>query len=351
MSDNHRANCCLANGKTLRNLPPWINHDEWFHANSLMLTPPHAKCETLTLQCDTCGFVCSLPLWISQDQRTCQSMSEIYTPEYSPFSGLENNTSCLWVNAVSSISALLPDWQILHFKPLTADNCNQLVFELGKQFRSNSYVYTMNWQATTNTLESYWSARPSQLRNTYQRKKRALSKLAAKIEIHTDLTSELAIAYWHVYERSWKQQEKSQQFIDWLLRYSSDNQQLRFGVVYLNEKPIACQFWLVCNNKAYIFKLAQDKEFDYLSPGTVLMGDMMNYVISQDKVVIVDFLTGNDDYKKMWMDRASPLYGVEIFNLGNLRGRLRWYFNLLKKHVKRLVIVTKSRFLGAHNDH
>lgn len=346
MSDAYCA-ICLVNGNTLRDMPPWINHSAWFQALSLMLTPQNAKSETLMLRCNSCGFVCSLPLWVSHDQRTCQSMSELYTPEYSPFSGLENSTACWWKNAISAISSRFPDWAKLHFTPLSADHCKQLCSQLGSQFRSNSYLYTMNWQAATTSLDSYWQARPSQLRNTYQRKKRALSKLAARIEVHKRLTTELVNAYWHVYERSWKQQEKSQQFIDWLLRYSSDHQQLRFGVIYLNELPIACQFWLVCNDKAYIFKLAQNKEFDHLSPGTVLMGELMNYVIEEDRVQLVDFLTGHDDYKKMWMDRAFPMYGVEVFNLGNLPGRFHWCLHLGKNLLKKFLVDFKLRLSGA----
>ena len=74
---------------------------------------------------------------------------------------------------------------------------------------------------------------------------------------------------------------------------------------------------------AAIFKLAYNKDFTRFSPGTVLTAALLEHVICRDNVNTVDFLTGNDDYKKDWMSAKQPLYGIQLCNKRTWRGKLR----------------------------
>ena len=72
----------------------------------------------------------------------------------------------------------------------------------------------------------------------------------------------------------------------------------------------ASQVWLVSGGVAYIYKLAHLDEYAHLSPGTVLSAFMLERTIDQDHIATVDFLTGDDDYKKDWMSHRGERKGV-----------------------------------------
>src|SRR3546814_3832573 len=50
------------------------------------------------------------------------------------------------------------------------------------------------------------------------------------------------------------------------------------------------------------------------SPGTLLSAALFRHVIAVDRVARVDFGTGNDAYKRDWMNRHGPLWHIEAFN-------------------------------------
>jgi len=59
----------------------------------------------------------------------------------------------------------------------------------------------------------------------------------------------------------------------------------------------------------------------------------MRYVIDIDKVACVDYLSGDDAYKKEWMSHRRERWGIMIFNwrtwkgcLKMLNGFIRFYF-------------------------
>jgi CelD/BcsL family acetyltransferase involved in cellulose biosynthesis len=47
--------------------------------------------------------------------------------------------------------------------------------------------------------------------------------------------------------------------------------------------------------------MAYDEAFAEYAPGTLLTSHLMEYVIDQDHVTEVDYLIGDDAYKKDWM--------------------------------------------------
>ena len=51
-----------------------------------------------------------------------------------------------------------------------------------------------------------------------------------------------------------------------------------------------------------------------LTSGTLLSAALFRHVIEVDRVRRVDFGTGNDAYKRDWMNRHEPLWRIEAFN-------------------------------------
>jgi Acetyltransferase (GNAT) domain len=154
----------------------------------------------------------------------------------------------------------------------------------------------------------YLAARPGQLRTTLKRK-------AGKVEVQ--LTSQFDPALWAEYEAvyaaSWKPEEGSPAFLRAFAEAEGAAGRLRMAVARAEGTAIAAQFWTVEAGTAFIHKLAHTQESKPLSPGTTLSAALFEQVIDQDKVTLVDFGTGDDGYKRDWMELVRPRYRIEAF--------------------------------------
>lgn len=167
----------------------------------------------------------------------------------------------------------------------------------------------------------YLASRPGQLRTTLKRK-------AGKVEIR--LYRHFDAAAWDdyraVYAASWKPQEGSPPFLRAFAEAEGKAGRLRLAIAHADGRPVAAQFWTVEGNTAFIHKLAHIEEAKHLSPGTALSARLFEEVIDRDKVTLVDFGTGDDPYKRDWMDSVRPRYRIECLDPGNIRAwpRLVW---------------------------
>jgi hypothetical protein len=245
-----------------------------------------------------------------------------------------------WRQCFQRLSAYLPKCRQLQLEPLNASELALLRAARLPGWGLIALPISQNWQASTT---NYWSKRSSQLRHTIARKKKKLDQLGALINISTVISESLQQHYWQVYQRSWKPAEPTADFINQLLQQASSQGTLRLGVLCIAEQPIAVQCWLVADGVAAIYKLAQDKQFDSLSPGTVLTAALADYVMTQDKVHTLDFLTGDDAYKAQWMDSCSTLYRVTVFRLNNLKALAQYAVQCLKICLQQLRTKVKPK--------
>ena len=199
-----------------------------------------------------------------------------------------------------------------------------------------------NWthSVVDNAYKTYYSALPSNLRNTIRRKShkflqtgRGKLSLIEQCENLTAATQQ----FQSVYQRSWKQEEPYPTFIPGLLELAARKGWLRLGIASYDGKPVAAQLWLVNNNTAYIYKLAYDEAYKQLSPGTVLTAYLMEHGISVDGVSTIDYLTGDDAYKKYWMSAGRERMGVAAFNPAGLRGQTAYISHHLKRLAKKVI--------------
>eukprot|EP00456_Euglypha_rotunda_P086025 TRINITY_DN87037_c0_g2_i1.p3 TRINITY_DN87037_c0_g2~~TRINITY_DN87037_c0_g2_i1.p3 ORF type:complete len:110 (-),score=18.69 TRINITY_DN87037_c0_g2_i1:95-424(-) len=86
------------------------------------------------------------------------------------------------------------------------------------------------------------------------------------------------------------------------------------GIARIEGIPVAAQYWTVEDGTAFIHKLAHVEDSLKASPGTLLSAALFRHVIDVDHVERIDFGTGNDGYKKDWMNRHEPLWRLEAFN-------------------------------------
>ena len=181
-----------------------------------------------------------------------------------------------------------------------------------------------NWyMPVSGDWQSHSAALPGAVRTTLKRMGKRLAQRQARIEVITDPTDvdRAVAAYAQVYAHSWKQPEPVTGFMHGLASTCAQLGWLRLGLVWLDGEPIAAQLWIVSHGRAAIYKLAYDERFKNLSAGTVLTAHLMEHVIDQDKVCEVDYLVGDDPYKRQWMTHRRERIGLVAFDKTTFRGQ------------------------------
>lgn len=181
-------------------------------------------------------------------------------------------------------------------------------------------VSRSHWLDTNGrTFAEWWAARPGRLRSTVQRKGK---KGLVACTIHDAFSDALWDDYVAVYAQSWKDAEASPGFLrDWARRAAVDGA-LRLGIARVDGRPVAAQFWTLDAGTAHIHKLAQvsDDAIEALSPGTLLSHAMFAHAFDVDQATRIDFGTGDDGYKRDWMEESADLVSIVAIDLRQVRG-------------------------------
>ena len=149
----------------------------------------------------------------------------------------------------------------------------------------------------------YLSARPGQLRTTLKRKAKKVD-----VEISTHFDEVMWQSYESVYAESWKPEEGDPELLRRFAEAEGAAGRLRLGVARHEGEAVAAQAWTVEDGVAYIHKLAHLESAKPLSAGTTLTAALFEHVIDVDGVEWVDFGTGDDPYKRDWMEQVRPRY-------------------------------------------
>ncbi|PZO70618.1 MAG: GNAT family N-acetyltransferase [Pelagerythrobacter marensis] len=134
------------------------------------------------------------------------------------------------------------------------------------------------------SFDAYLGGLAGQLRSTLRRKSGALTT-----EIVEHFTDDRWADYSVIYAESWKPVEGDIALLRDFARDEAAEGRLRLG-------------------------LAHRRGADRYSPGTVLTAALMRHVIDQDRVAEVDFGTGDDAYKRIWMERSRPRYRLDCLD-------------------------------------
>jgi CelD/BcsL family acetyltransferase involved in cellulose biosynthesis len=158
------------------------------------------------------------------------------------------------------------------------------------------------------SYEQYLATRPGKLRTTLKRK-------SGKVEtrVLTQFDENIWAAYEAIYAESWKPEEGSPAFLRAFAEAEGTAGRLRLAVAHAGGEAIAAQMWTVEGGTAFIHKLAHRESAKPLSPGTVLSAALFRHVIDEDKVTTIDFGTGNDGYKRDWMESVRSRYRLALY--------------------------------------
>jgi CelD/BcsL family acetyltransferase involved in cellulose biosynthesis len=159
------------------------------------------------------------------------------------------------------------------------------------------------------SFAEYWAARPGRLRETVRRK-------GTKKVVSVRITDRFEQADWadyeEVYAHSWKPAEGSPAFLRRFAESEGLAGTVRLGLAHLDGRPVAAQLWTVEAGVAYIHKLAHDEAATAHSPGTLLSHALFAHAIDRDRVRTIDFGTGDDAYKRDWMEAARPMLRLDM---------------------------------------
>lgn len=164
------------------------------------------------------------------------------------------------------------------------------------------------------SFAEYWASRHGRLRETVRRKSR---KEAVTIRLIDRFDQPAWNAYEAIYQLSWKPGEGSPDFLLALAMAEGSAGRLRMGLAEIEGQPVAAQFWTVEAGTAFIHKLAHDERAKAHSPGTLLTAALFEHVIDRDKVELVDFGTGDDPYKRDWMEQRRERHAVMLYRKGS----------------------------------
>ena len=279
-------------------------------------------------------------------------MSSYYSSLYQPVVwGAGSCCAVDWGDLAGRIRRL-PGASVIRLQPLDADGafiCGMAAGLRACGYSVDRFFCFGNWYLPTEPggFEAYWRQRPAQLRNTVERARRRLDRSHTwRIDIVTAPSPALEqgiAAYQRVYAQSWKEPEPNPAFMPGLIRMAADQGGLRLGLLWLEGEVVAAQVWIVTEGKAHIFKLAYQSGFERFSVGSVLTAALMQHVMDVDVVREVDYLTGDDNYKKDWMSHRRERVGLIAFDRSRLRGCVAWGKHAAGKLYRRLVNPGASR--------
>lgn len=261
-----------------------------------------------------------------------RSLANYYTAYFSP--ALVYDCGDLTAVTEAFASALWADrqaWDIIDLQPLDPqaplfDTLLRAVRACGMM--AQTYFCFGNWylDVAGRSYEEYCKSLPSVLRKNIPYMTRKLQKTArVRLEILTQ-SAHLDAAlddYETVYRASWRTAESHPAFLRGLAHLAMEHGWLRLGLLYVDDVPAAAQLWLVQNGTASIYKICYDERYAKMSLGTILTAHVMQYVLDTDKVTEVDYLSGDDTYKKDWMSHRRERWGIMAFNPRSLPGLIQ----------------------------
>jgi hypothetical protein len=256
------------------------------------------------------------------------ALSNYYSSLYSPLSSSAADRAGAIEQICEDLTRLKPTIATVKLSPLDSSSADvaSVATAFGQRgWYAREYFCFGNWFMPCEGLsfDRYWEERDSQLRNTHQRKAKKLLSAGTLELISSPVDVDGGMdAFDIVYKKSWKKPEPYPNFVRGWARVCAERGWLRLGIARLGNVPIAVQLWFTIDRHAYIFKLAYDEDYAKWSAGTVLTAFLFRHALDVDRVLEVDYLTGDDPYKRAWMADRRERSGLLLCNLRSPRGFL-----------------------------
>jgi hypothetical protein len=273
-----------------------------------------------------------------------RGLSNYYSSLYEPACSTPDVLADFMRAAASHLRGQRPGAPIVTLQPLArefAATAQQAFAQAG--YWTDTFFCFGNWylEVAGRSFAQYHAGLPSQLRGNLERGRARLERAAPWslriVDAPGPALEEALRDYTRIYAASWKEPEPHPAFIPGLCRMAAARGWLRLGVLSVNGEPGAAQLWLVKDGTASIYKLAYDERLRRYSPGSLLTAHMMARCIDEDRVRVVDYLTGDDPYKRDWMSHRRERVGMIAFDPATPRGLAAAAVHFSRRTLKRMV--------------
>jgi len=261
-------------------------------------------------------------------RRSLRALSNYYSGWFAPLRSSTADADALAAALTQSLVRDVDHWESLDLNPMDPEDPLFRTLErsgLAGRCFVQRYFRFGNWylEVGGRGYGDYLRGLSSRLQNTLKRKAKKLDQLGpTRYEIvqTRDGLDAVLDAYEEVYAKSWKRVEASPAFVREIAHAFAQRGWLRLGVVWIGARAAAAQIWFVYNGTASIFKLAYDPEYVEHSVGSLLTAHLMQHVIDIDRVEVIDYLSGDDAYKRDWMSARRERWGLRMYRLGSVAG-------------------------------
>lgn len=317
---------------------------DWFNLIAATALPTHEEARIYVVR-DSADEILAFPARFNKRDKSLHSLTNFYSSRFD-FPRMSKNPGLL----LRSLFEFLRRDTGLSEITLSPVPENAEILEIAyAALLESGWAGAHYWDCFVNwTLQGigsysdFLSFAPSRLVNTIARKKRQfLSEDHGKlcIVIGGDDLAKAQRDYLEIFKQRWGYEEPFPEFIPGLLELASQRGWLRLGLAQYRGETIAAQIWLSTTEESCIFKLAHKPEFERYSPGTLLTAHLLESALDHDQVKRIDFLSGDDSYKRSWMNTRTTRVGIAAYNPRSLRG----FLGLCNHKARRL-----SRRLLAH---
>lgn len=288
--------------------------------------------------------------------RKIEALGNFYTSLYVPLKTDESDSGALR-HLLGHAAAHRGSAHVMRFAPM--DLSSPAFYELYDHLLAIGWTPFRffcfgNWYLKVEKdWEDYLKHRSGNLRSRIKRKIRRFTEAGGTLKIisNSAQVDEAIYAFQEVYSASWKIPEPFPEFVPALIRHLASSGSLRMGIAQLQGQSVAAQLWIVKDGTASIYKVAYHEKFAAYSPGTVLTAHMMQHVIDRDRVSEVDFLIGDDDYKKEWMSHRRERWGIVAYNPLTLIGCVLLLREIVARWAKSALVKAGSYVMPATESH
>lgn len=234
-------------------------------------------------------------------------------------------------------------WDVIDFDRVQEENglANCIVDSATKvKLRERTIVSCVNWytDGITCPAKTFLDDLPTSVKKDVQYCRRRLERegtLDFLVVTDVETIEKYLDLYDSVRMKSWKSSEKDRLFLRDFTLMAARKGWLRLGLLFYNNTPIAAQKWLVCKEYAHIHDVLYDEDYKKYSPGKILSHMMFEQCIDIDNVSTIDYLQGDEHYKKEWTKKMRVRNSIVIYN-STLKGLLYYYIIVkIKPHFVR----------------